>query len=159
MITIEEFTPGIENELWEVFFTAIRNVCCKHYEPHQVEAWAPNNFDPIIWKNRMEGIRPLIAKIESKVVGYSDLQKNGYIDHFFVHGNFQSKGVGSALMECHLKNGVQLDKLFSHVSITARPFFEHYGFKVIKSQEVIIRGVSLNNFEMARSKIKKLGAE
>jgi putative acetyltransferase len=38
----------------------------------------------------------------------------------------------------------------SEVSITARPFFESIGFRVLRQQVVERRGVSLRNFRMER---------
>jgi putative acetyltransferase len=78
-------------------------------------------------------------------VGYADLQSSGLIDHFFVHGKYQSMGVGGALMNAILEKEHSMTKLYSHVSITAKPFFQHYGFTVKKVQEVEIRGCKIKN--------------
>ena len=40
--------------------------------------------------------------------------------------------------------------LYSEVSITARPFFERMGFKVIKHQEVEVKGQHLTNYVMKK---------
>ena len=42
--------------------------------------------------------KPFVAEIEGQIVGYADLQEDGYIDHFFVSGSMARRGVGSALM-------------------------------------------------------------
>ena len=39
---------------------------------------------------------------------------------------------------------------YSEVSITARPFYEKFGFKVAKEQTVEIRGQKLRNFVMEK---------
>ncbi len=36
------------------------------------------------------------------------------------------------------------------LSITAKPFFQHFAFKVIKIQTVNVRGVDLQNYVMER---------
>ncbi|HIF9223059.1 TPA: hypothetical protein ACX6QE_000791 [Photobacterium damselae] len=43
-----------------------------------------------------------------------------------------------------------LQKLYSEVSITARPFFEQYGFKIVTAQKVAQRGIVLDNFLMQK---------
>lgn len=43
-----------------------------------------------------------------------------------------------------------LDRLYSHASITAKPFFEHFGFKEVKEQEVHIRGQILTSFVLEK---------
>jgi putative acetyltransferase len=80
------------------------------------------------------------------------LQANGLIDHFFCHHNYQGQGVGKALMNHVLDIGKQqgINRFFSEVSITAKPFYEHFGFEVAKAQEVEIRGQILRNFVMEK---------
>ncbi|QOQ70987.1 hypothetical protein [Photobacterium damselae] len=46
---------------------------------------------------------------------------------------------------------LRLQKLYSEVSITARPFFEQYGFKVVTVQKVALRGIVLDNFLMQKA--------
>ena len=47
-------------------------------------------------------------------------------------------------------NKKRLERLYSHVSITAKPFFEHFGFKVVNPQQVEIRGEILTNYVMEK---------
>jgi putative acetyltransferase len=47
----------------------------------------------------------------------------------------------------------QINGLFSDVSITARPFFEHWGFKVENAQGLTVRGVTPANLRMRKSPI------
>ena len=42
------------------------------------------------------------------------------------------------------------DCLFSNVSLTARPFFEKWGFGVESPQIVQVRGIALRNFRMCK---------
>lgn len=41
-------------------------------------------------------------------------------------------------------------RYYSNVSITAKPFYERFGFTVISEQKVCIRGQSLTNFTMEK---------
>ena len=145
MISINKFEKEMTADLWQVYFTAIRLICAKDYSKEQIKAWAPDNFDMKIFKARLEALNPFVAKLGSKIVGYADLQSNGLIDHFFVHGKYQSLGVGGALMSTILEKGYSMNKLYSHVSITAKPFFQHYGFTVKKVQEVEVHGCKMKN--------------
>ncbi len=111
MITINKFEKEMIADLWQVYFTAIRLICVKDYSDEQVNAWAPDNFDMKLFEERQENLNPFVAKMGSKVVGYADLQPNGLIDHFFVHGKYQSMGVGGALMNSILKKGHDIGKL------------------------------------------------
>lgn len=151
MITIEKFSIGTEAELWEVFHSSIRLSCIRDYSYEQVCAWAPNEFNVELWSERIQGINPFVAKFNSKIVGYADLQCDGYIDHFFVHGKYQRLGIGRELMQHILKNGSSSERLFSHVSLTAKPFFESHDFVVVSEQLVTIRGIAFVNYVMERT--------
>ncbi len=100
----------------------------------------------------MKGLSPFVAEIDGVIVGYTDLQVSGLIDHFFCHHEYQGKGVGKALMNHVFKvgNSRGIKRYFSEVSITARPFYEHFGFKVVQAQEMEVRGQKLRNFVMEK---------
>ena len=47
-----------------------------------------------------------------------------------------------------------ITRFYSHVSITAKPFFEHFEFRVVKEQQVAINGQVLTNFLMERRTVE-----
>ncbi|MEZ9039648.1 MULTISPECIES: GNAT family N-acetyltransferase [unclassified Vibrio] len=152
MIRIRNYQANDDKALWEIFFYTVRNVNVRDYSQQQVEAWAPSSFDFALWQKRMNGLQPFVAELDGCVVGYTDLQPSGLIDHFFCHHEYQGKGVGKALMEHVFTVGRVrgISRYFSEVSITARPFYEHLGFKVVNEQEVEMRGVKLTNYVMEK---------
>lgn len=152
MLTIREFQKGDESCLREIFFNTVRHVNIKDYSALQVKAWAPDHYDESEWYKRINAIKPFIAILDSEIVGYADVQDDGYIDHFFCHWNHQGKGIGKALMQKLILTGQQNGsaRLYSHASITAKPFFENFGFQMIKEQQVNIRGQVLTNFIMEK---------
>ncbi|MEZ8602684.1 GNAT family N-acetyltransferase [Vibrio splendidus] len=152
MVRIRNYQVSDDKALWEIFFHTVRNVNVRDYSQQQVEAWAPSSFDFALWQKRMNGLQPFVAELDDCVVGYTDLQPSGLIDHFFCHHEYQGKGVGKALMEHVFTVGRVrgISRYFSEVSITARPFYEHLGFKVVNEQEVEMRGVKLTNYVMEK---------
>ena len=150
---VRRYRPGEEPALWEIFFNTIRKVNRRDYTEEQVRVWAPDGWDPDRWRTRIEGIDPFVCVTEDQIVGYSDLQPSGLIDHFFVHHQWQRRGVGSRLMEAIHAEAARsgIDELHSEVSITARPFYEAWGFRVEREQEVEDRGVKFRNFRMVKS--------
>ena len=121
-----------------------------HYSQAQIDAWAPEDLDPRIWFSKVQEINPYVAVLNGKIVGYADLQKSGYIDHFFCHYMYQSKGVGSYLISFIVTEALRLGiaELSADVSITAKPFFESKGFVVLKEQVNHLRGQELINYKM-----------
>ncbi|UXA00041.1 GNAT family N-acetyltransferase [Vibrio splendidus] len=152
MVRIRNYQASDDKALWEIFFYTVRNVNVRDYSQQQVEAWAPSSFEFALWQKRMNGLQPFVAELDGRVVGYTDLQPNGLIDHFFCHHEYQGKGVGRALMDHVFSVGRVrgVSRYFSEVSITARPFYEHLGFKVVNEQEVEMRGVKLTNYVMEK---------
>jgi len=77
---------------------------------------------------------------------------NGYIDHFFVSAAAGGRGVGGALMRRILARAAELGlpELTSNVSLTAQPFFAHFGFEIVEHRVVDMDGVELRNAAMRR---------
>jgi putative acetyltransferase len=152
MINIRKYNESDARDLWAIFYHTIRNVNSRDYSLAHVEAWAPDDFSPEAWQRKMNAISPFVAEIDGEIVGYTDLQENGLIDHFFCHHKHQGQGVGRHMMEHLLKVGELqgITRFYSEVSITARPFYEKFGFNVAKEQMVEIRGQKLRNFVMER---------
>ena len=151
-VHIRRFKPGEEAALFEIYHSAIHLVACRDYTEEQVNAWAPADLDRDLWSNRIRGINPFVAEIQGRPVGYADVQRTGYIDHFFVSGWHPRQGIGSALMKfiefeaAHMG----LAELTSDVSRTAQPFFERFGFVLIEKRRPVIRGVEVPNALMRK---------
>jgi putative acetyltransferase len=147
MIRIREFRTGDEPALFEVFYSAVHDVACRHYTQEQVDTWAPRDYEPEEWAERVQGIQPFVAEEDGRVLGYADVQADGYIDHFFVSGAAGRRGVGRALMErLHERAGeLGLPSMHSHVSLTAQPFFAHFGFEIVEQRRPVVDGVEFSN--------------
>ena len=149
---IRRFRLGDEAALFRVYFTAIHEVASRDYSPEQVAAWAPADFDVDLWANRVQGIRPFVVEIGGEIVGYADVQPNGYVDHLFVSGLHPRQGIGTRLMaRIHEEaESLGLKELTSDVSKTAEPFFALHGFKVVERRFPVRRGVTLQNALMRK---------
>ena len=82
------------------------------------------------------------------IAGFGDMEDGGYLDRLYVHREHQGKGVGSAI--CDRLERKARGKVVVHASITARPFFERRGYRVVKAQQVERRDVALVNFIMEK---------
>lgn len=80
---IRRYRPDDAPALWDVYYSAIHQVAATDYSQEQIDAWAPSDFDPSKWAERMRGIAPFVAERDGTIIGYADVQPNGYIDHFF----------------------------------------------------------------------------
>lgn len=88
-------------------------------------------------------------------VGFGDIDTHGYLDRLFVHKDFQGQGIASIICTT-LENVSCSQEIVTHASITAKPFFEERGYRVIQKQLVERNGIFLMNYVMTFSKqIKK----
>ncbi|WP_197441717.1 GNAT family N-acetyltransferase [Thalassoglobus polymorphus] len=150
---MRRYRPGEELELWELFYNTIRTVNSRDYSTEQVQTWAPDEMNREKWHARIAGMNPFVCEVASEIVGYAALIETGYIDHFYVHHQWQRQGVGNSLVTkiFETANGLGLSELTSDVSITAKPFFESKGFEVVAPQEVSIGEVLFRNYKMRKS--------
>ncbi|SFC79765.1 GNAT family N-acetyltransferase [Pseudoalteromonas denitrificans] len=152
MIKIRAFKISDAVKLHTIFFNTVRNINIKDYTQQQVEAWAPEQYDHALWEQRMQKMNPYIATINEQIVGYADLQDDGLIDHFFCHTQFQGKGIGKTLINKILQDATdkKISHLYSHVSITAKPFFEHFCFTLSRENQNNVRGQVLKNYVLEK---------
>ena len=150
--TVRPFDDSDPPGLWAVYYAAVHQTAAAHYTAEQLDAWAPADFDQEKWQHRLRDLSPFVAERGGVLVGYADLQPSGYIDHFFVSPAVARQGVGSLLMEAIHRSAAsnQLGSLFADVSLTARPFFERWGFTVEEETSLLVRGCSLKNFRMTK---------
>lgn len=156
-VVIKEYDPRYLDDLRAVFFSSIRDNAKSYYTETQLNAWAPQQYDRDAWQNRIEGIQPFIATANGAVVGYADLQPDGYIDHFFVRGGLTGQGIGTHLMNWILEeaNSRKIPILTSDVSLAAQKFFERFGFLVSERRIVLINSVELKNARMTKQILRK----
>lgn len=140
--------PGISR----LYYDTIHLINSRDYTPEQVDAWAPVVPDMSFWKERLKKYRVYVAEEDGCIVGFTELDTTGHIDCFFVHHQWQRRGIGARLMEKVVATAgkEQMPRLFAEVSVTAAPFFREQGFVVVKENEAIRRDVKLKQFAMER---------
>jgi putative acetyltransferase len=93
---IRAYHLGKEHEIWHLFHQTVHHVNAQHYTKKQLDAWSPSLSNKILGNKKLAKLGSFVCVNEKKISGYSDLQTNGYIDHFFCQRQYQ--GVGEALM-------------------------------------------------------------
>lgn len=150
-IVVRSYKRSDCSELAKIYYNTIHKVNIKDYNEDQVNAWAPaSSLQLTGWSKKWEKLPPWVAIINEQIVGFTEFENSGYIDCFYCHYQYQGKGIGKALMK-HIKNIANdngISRIWAEVSITAKPFFESQGFRIIKKQMVNLRGVKLVNFVM-----------
>lgn len=137
----------------DLFAGSIRTVCAADYTPEQIEAWVSGADDIERWQHVFKHQWVRMAVVNGRAIGFVTLQNDHHIDMFFVHKDYQRKGIAQSLFAQAESEAIRQGsrELTAHVSITARPFFERMGFRIKKRQTVIRRGIELTNFQMVKS--------
>ena len=133
----------------ELFYQTVHSVNAQDYTREQLDAWATGEVDSQAWDKSFRAHRTIVATESGKIVGFGDMDETGYLDRLYVHKDYQGQGVASAICD-ELERFAAGKTITTHASITAKPFFLHRGYRVVRKQEVIRRGVVLTNFVMEK---------
>lgn len=137
----------------KLFYDTVHSVNSKDYAKEQLKAWAPKELDKLKWIESLNKNYSLVVEEDTQIIGFGDIDSTGYLDRLYVHKNHQGKKVASNLIT-ELENYVfnkGVKSIITDASITAKPFFENKGYKVIKEQQVELRGQAFTNFKMIKN--------
>lgn len=143
------YVPDDCEELADLFYNTVHSVNARDYTEAQLAAWATGTVDLESWNRSFLEHYTLVAVDGTVIAGFGDIDGTGYLDRLFVHQDYQGMGIAAALcdrLEAHCPNSL----ITTHASLTARPFFEKRGYRVVKRQQVERSGELLTNFVMEK---------
>lgn len=146
---IRGYRLGDCEEMATLFYNTVHTVNAKDYPPEQLDVWATGQVDLEQWDRSFQEHISLVAVEDGVIVGFGDIDETGYLDRLYVHADYQGRGIATAICD-RLESEIS-GTITTHASITARPFFEARGYRVIKEQQVERQGIFLKNFVMEKS--------
>lgn len=146
---LREYRTSDCEQMAELFYQTVHSVNSKDYTTEQLNAWATGTVDFQEWNRSFLNHRTVIAVEDGEIVGFGDMDGTGYLDRLYVHKDYQGRGIASAICE-ELECFAAGKTITTHASITAKPFFLHRGYRVVKEQEVLRYGVLLKNYVMKK---------
>lgn len=140
------------SQIKELFMQTIMSVNLGDYTLDQIRCWASKGDDDNVWKERIAEQYFIVGLSDDIITGFAALKSDGYLNSLFVHKNYQGRGVASLLLHDIENYAIQknLPMITADVSITAKPFFERKGYKVLREQTVNI-GVEMVNYKMEKA--------
>lgn len=135
--------------LAELFYQTVHAVNAKDYTQEQLDVWASGHVDLGKWDKSFLEHSTVVAVQNDVIAGFGDMDGSGYLDRLYVHKDYQNQGIATAICD-ELEQSVDAEKITTHASITAKPFFERRGYKVVREQQVVRDGISLTNFVMEK---------
>jgi putative acetyltransferase len=139
-------------QIAKLFHETVREINSRDYSQSQVQAWAPDNIHFRNWAEMSPHRFTYVADQAGELIGFAELESKGHIGCFYCHKNYQRCGVGSRLYQAIETKALALElpRLFTEASITAKPFFLCMGFLVVKAQTVSCRGELFINYGMEK---------
>ena len=149
---LRPYAPADCAAMAELFYNTVHTVNARDYTPEQLCAWATGEVDLAEWDRSFQAHHTLVAVEGEQIVGFGDLDvERGYLDRLYVHKDYQGQGVATALCDA-LEASCPAEHFTTHASLTARPFFEGRGYRVLRRQTVVRRGILLDNYVMEKRK-------
>jgi len=151
-MNIREAKQNELDEILNLFTETISEVNNQDYSLSQIEAWSSGARDKERWLSKIDEQYFLVTEEEGTITGFASITNKGYLDTMFVHKNHQRKDIAKTLITALIDYAKQnqLEEITTEGSVTARPFFEKYGFKVIKKQKVNRKGIEIANYKMKK---------
>jgi putative acetyltransferase len=147
---VRDYEPNDLPAVVALFERSVHQIACRDYTPAQLAAWAPERPDLDAWARRLSTGGVFVSEREDRLAGFARIDESGELDLLYVDPLLERQGVAAELFDSvaawSRRNGIV--QLTANVSITARPFFERMGFRVLQSQVVEREGVRLENFRM-----------
>lgn len=155
---LRRYRPEDLPEIVNLFSDSIHHVAIQDYTPQQVRAWALSANDLMGRNTFFMKLYTIVATIDTKIVGYGNIDDSGYLDHLYVHRDYQRLGIASCICDELERHAAQqgISVISVHASKTARSFFEQRGFLLLYENEVQRHGVILINFYMQKQLQKTL---
>lgn len=149
---LRKYRPSDCADMAKLFYDTVHKINAKDYSNEQLDAWASGNINLEAWDASFLEHNTFVAEIDGNIVGFADMDNTGYLDRLFVHKDFQSMGIATALVN-ELEQSARASGIFrfeTYASITARPFFEKRGYIVEFENQVIRKGITLVNYKMVK---------
>ena len=152
MLKIRKATVEDADSIRELFHDTIVSVNEKDYDEKQIAIWAAGSENKTAWQRKIAEQHFLVAEIGSKIVGFSSITDEGYIDFMFTHKDHQHQGIATKMLFVleEIANEKKLEKVWAEVSITARPFFSGKGFRITERFVKEVNGVEFDDCIMTK---------
>ena len=114
-------------EITELFYNTVHTINAKDYTKEQLDVWATGQADLEKWNQSLQEHYSIVAIDNKIIVGFGDIDKDGYLDRLFVHSNYQGKGVATAVTNWNKR---LMEKLQLMLLLQQNHFLKNEGIKL-----------------------------
>ena len=150
-LKIVDYEEGMLDEMMQLFYDTVHTINARDYRKEQLNSWAPLNIDKRFWEQRLKKNVCKVAFINDIMVGFTELVDE-HVETMYVHKDFQRRKVAANLIDelLLIANERNYSVLTTEASLTARPFFEAFGFRVTRVKKRLFNGKDFKNFRMKK---------
>lgn len=136
-ISICKAQPEDANQIFQVQISSIRTLCSSDYTSEQIEALIDDKSNRN-FIGEESGEIVFVARTGIAVIGFSSLLKDR-VSAAYVHPCCVRQGVGTRLLNAVEGEAVtqNIEKLSVMASITARPFYQARGYRIVAQSSFI----------------------
>lgn len=122
-VQLRPYQPDDAEACLALFRGCVHRVNIRDYAQEQVDAWAPPNIDSAAWTSRFNNRLAYVAVEDDRVIGFSDMTREGHLDRLFVSADHQGRGIARLLVETLFRDALAygIDEITTDASITAKP--------------------------------------
>ena len=152
--TVRPYRAGDAAAVSGIYVRSIRGLAGRFYTPRQVAAWAGNARTPEETHHCCSDGRAVWVAADGAdtPVAFIDLEPDGHIDMLFCVPEWAGRGVASALYRTLEAEAAArgLNRLHVEASEVSRPVFGHWGFTLIRRNDMVIDGLAVHNYLMEK---------
>lgn len=126
-IKIKQAEESDLEAITDLFYGTVQHINKKDYTQQELDEWSSSRNNKEKWIKRINEQYFILVLVNDKVVGFSSIATDGYLDLMYTHRDFQAQGVAKtmlAMLEAKAKKQ-KINEIYSDVSITAKFFSYH----------------------------------
>ena len=149
---IRRYRVGEEDALRQICRDTTLRINVTEYGSELVQKWVSKLSNTSKWTDRMRRKNPFVVDQDGVVLGFAELSETGKIDAFYIHHEWQGKGVGKLLYEAVEAEAsrLQMSTLTVDSSIGASGFFKARAFRAVGEKVAMTDGMPSKSVSMQK---------
>ena len=132
-----------------LFYATVHTINRRDYTPEQLQAWANGTPDLNAWHASFVANHTLLTLHDDTLVGFGDMQPDGYLNRLYVHHAYQGQGIATALCDA-LESASPHHVISVHASVTPKLSLSIEATACCRSSRCNAVASPLTNFRMAK---------
>ncbi len=152
IIVLRPYTSNDTEALAAIYRDAVFGLGIASYTSEQVAVWASFPDEAASFRELLSRGFALVAEVDGAPAAFCHLHPSDHVSLLYTATRHARRGLATAVylgVEAHARaQGQQI--LTTDASRISRPFFEHHGFVVRRTEQTIRQGVAFERYQMEK---------